>query len=441
MIAVVWDFDKTLSPEYMQAPLFRRFGVGQEDFFRESDRLEDLYQQEDGVQNVSRDLLYLNHILTYVREGHFAGLNNAMLAELGAEIKLYPGLPEFFQSLKKEAAEIEVTAKCGIAVEHYIVSTGLRAMIMGSSIATHVTGVWGCEFSESIGLPKYLEDKDRIDRGNASRVIRGIAYAIDRTSKTRALFEINKGSNYYKEIDVHGNIAPEDRRVPFANMIYIGDGPSDIPAFSIVNQYKGKTFAVYNPNSQKQFDQCVKLLQDNRVKNFGPADYREGTHTALCLRNAVRDIALRIEKEHHTLRRERVSGSPEHILETIPSERVEPTEPEANILEYSRPIEASQEPHPLANGDQSARSTRFLHVCKLYLKKEYDRNAPVLVKWHEENLGGVSDSEYNTMVAELERSVGGPRDPLQRRAAGIENDDVTKLVLFLDRLILKYRKH
>ena len=85
VIAIVWDFDKTLSPDYMQKPLFQKFGIDERDFFKESDGLVNIYKG-DGVANVSKDLLYLNHILTYVRTGEFKGLNNRMLLELGSDL-------------------------------------------------------------------------------------------------------------------------------------------------------------------------------------------------------------------------------------------------------------------------------------------------------------------------------------------------------------------
>ena len=127
-----------------------------------------------------------------------------------------------------------------MTVEHYIVSTGLRQMVMGSKIANLVDGVWGCEFVDDVAEPGYLGKAPKLF-GSTDATIRGIGYAIDNTTKTRALFEINKGTNKHADIDVNASLSPEDRRVPFQNMIYIADGPSDVPAFSIVNQYGGRT--------------------------------------------------------------------------------------------------------------------------------------------------------------------------------------------------------
>src|SRR4051812_47002147 len=102
-IAIIWDFDQTLIPGYMQKPLFEYFGVRGGDFWREVDALEDYYGTR-GLELISRDSMCLLHILTYVRHGIFAGLNNARLRSLGAELEFYPGLPTFFRVLQQHVA-------------------------------------------------------------------------------------------------------------------------------------------------------------------------------------------------------------------------------------------------------------------------------------------------------------------------------------------------
>ncbi|HEY6342163.1 MAG TPA: hypothetical protein VIY49_11775 [Bryobacteraceae bacterium] len=224
-----------------------------------------------------------------MERGVFRGLSNQTLLELGAEIELFEGLPEFFTEVKEQIRGDRQFAVHGITVEHYIVGTGLRQMIMGSKIAANVDGAWGCEFTESVGTPGYLEEGPRLFDTTES-VIRAVGYAIDHTTKTRALFEINKGSNKDPNIDVNAAIAPEDRRVPFQNMIYIADGPSGIPAFSIVNQYGGRTFAVYKPKSIEHFRSVDRLQKENRVQGIGEPSYVEGSLTAM-YENHTPDIA------------------------------------------------------------------------------------------------------------------------------------------------------
>jgi len=319
VIALIWDFDKTLSPDYMQRPLFRKFGVDEKTFWKEANGLAEFYQR-GLMHNVSRDTLYLNHILTYVERGIFQSLNNQMLFELGAEIELFEGLPGFLGAIKERIGGEQRFAVHDITVEHYIVSTGLRQMIMGSMIAPYVDGVWGCEFTESVGEPGYL-DKDPTLFDSTDAVIRAVGYAIDNTTKTRALFEINKGSNKLVGIDVNATVAPEDRRVPFQNMIYIADGPSDVPAFSIVNQYGGRTFAVYKPRSMEHFQSVDRLQKENRVQGIGEASYVEGSLTAMWVTNAVQEIAARIVGDRDALLKQRVGSVPQHVLSDIPEKQ------------------------------------------------------------------------------------------------------------------------
>ena len=182
VIAIIWDFDKTLSPNYMQQPLFRHFGVDEATFWKESDGLAEVYKRE-GIHHVSKDLLYLNHILAYVNARRFEGLNNALLFELGAEIELYEGLPDFFKLLKDDIENTDDFAVHGITVEHYIVSTGLYQMIMGSRIAPYVKDVWGCEFSESAGEPGYFTRDGQAAPDKSGRVIQSIGYSIEKTDR------------------------------------------------------------------------------------------------------------------------------------------------------------------------------------------------------------------------------------------------------------------
>jgi hypothetical protein len=309
-IALVWDFDKTLTHSYMQDPLFEHYGVDSLEFWRETNQLSGHYESL-GLERVSSDLLYLNRILTYVKCGKFPGLTNELLRTLGGQIKLAPGLPEFFAQIKKHIAST-IYVKHEIHVEHYIVSTGLRQMILGSGIAEHVDDVWACEFVEDEPEPGWEGKEGQTEL--KPPLICQVGYAIDNTSKTRALFEINKGTNKLAEIDVNASIEHTERRVPFPNMIYIADGPSDIPCFSILNQYNGKTFAVYKPGSSDDFRQARALVEQRRVQGIGPADYREDSQTALWLTNEAEAIAARILRDRERALGDRVGKPPSHLV-------------------------------------------------------------------------------------------------------------------------------
>jgi hypothetical protein len=311
IIACIWDFDKTLSPGYMQEPIFERYKVDANKFWREVERLPDAYKK-NGLDLISTDTLYLNHLLTYTREGVFKGLNNSRLRKLGAKIELYKGLPQFFEEIKQFVSTHADWRQHDIQIEHYIVSTGLRQMILGSKIAPYVDGVWGCEFVEDAPPPGYLEKVGKTVSKNL-RTISQIAYALDNTTKTRAVFEINKGSNKIPEIDVNVMIPDADRRVPFQNMIYVADGPSDIPVFSLINRYGGRTFAVYQPESSKEFAQVNSLQKQKRVQSFGEANYTKGSQTAMWITNAVGEISAQIVENRERALGDKIGKPPKHL--------------------------------------------------------------------------------------------------------------------------------
>ena len=309
IIACIWDFDKTLIPDYMQSPLFRRYGVDEAAFWVETNNLVAAYHKRG--YHIVGEIAYLNHLLTYVLAGPLKGLNNKILRECGREIKLYPGLPKFFDFAKTFVREKESYRKHEIRLEHYVVSTGLAEMIRGSAVAPHVDGIWGCEFIENPLQPGFLKQRE-LDV-SAEAEIAQIGVMIDNTTKTRALFEINKGTNKNPAIDVNANITPEDRRIPFQNMLYVADGPSDIPSFSVVKKGGGKAYGVYNPARPDEFAQNDRLRQVGRIDHYGPADYTEASSTAQWLRLHIQAICDRIVSDREAALAQRVTRPPRHL--------------------------------------------------------------------------------------------------------------------------------
>lgn len=308
-IAVIWDFDKTLIPGYMQDPIFEHYNIDGKLFWDEVNALPEKYI-ERGIR-VNKDTIYLNHMITCVKQGIFEGLNNKKLREFGKELKFYPGVPEIFQATKNVVEEDEKYKTFNIHVEHYIVSTGLTEMIRGSQVNDYVDGIWGCEFIEE---PFRSNIDIKIDEQHVDNaVISQIGYIIDNTSKTRAVFEINKGSNKFK-IDVNSKMEKEKRRVPFENMIYIADGPSDVPVFSVIKQYKGKTFAIYPRGNVKQFNQVNNLIKDGRIDMYAEADYTYGTTAYMWLIQNVKEIADRIYDKNMEQVIDSVGQVPNHII-------------------------------------------------------------------------------------------------------------------------------
>jgi len=308
-IACIWDFDKTLIPEYMQSPLFKRYGVNESEFWAETNALVEEYHKRG--YRLSGEIGYLNHLLTYVLSGRMAGLNNKILKEVGKEITFYPGLPEFFEESKKWVTEKPEFKKHDIKLEHYIVSTGLAQMIRGSKIAPYVDGIWGCEFIESPLQPGFLNQGEF--GITDEKEIAQIGMVIDNTTKTRALFEINKGTNKNSTIDVNSNVKAEDRRIPFQNMIYIADGPSDVPSFSVVKSNGGKAYGVYNPARSDEFAQNDRLRQAGRIDHYGSAEYSRNGNTGNWLELQIQQIADRIVAIREIVLSQKTIQPPKHI--------------------------------------------------------------------------------------------------------------------------------
>ncbi len=298
IIAVIWDFDKTLVNGYMQDPIFKEHGVEARAFWDEVNALPDKYWREQRVK-VNRETIYLNHFINCAKKGIFPGLNNQKLRAYGRELVFYPGIPDIFERTKALVAGESKYREYDIKVEHYVVSTGMAEIIRGSAVMDHAEAVWGCEFIEE-------------DFGQG-RVISELGYTIDNTSKTRAIFEINKGVPQNPHIDVNSKMPESLRRVRFENMIYIADGPSDIPAFSLVGARGGSTFAIYPKGDWKAMGQVEQMRMDGRIDMFAEADYTEGTTADMWICTKIRQIAERIYEAERGLLASSVSDVPRHL--------------------------------------------------------------------------------------------------------------------------------
>ena len=302
IIAIVWDFDKTLVDGYMQDPIFEEYGINSKEFWSEVNSLPKKYWQEQQVK-VNPETIYLNQFIHYAKSGKFPGLNNKKLREFGAKQKFYPGVPEIFEKTKQLIEDNEKYQAYDIKLEHYIVSTGITEIIKGSKVMPYVEGVWGCEFIE-------IEDE------TGKPIIGEIGYTIDNTTKTRALFEINKGVGKQDGITVNTGLPEELRRVHFINMVYVADGPSDIPAFSVVNKNHGATFAIYPPGNIEAMKQVEQMRKDNRVNMYAEADYSENKTAYLWLCNKITDFADRIVFEQkERLAKYAAITPPKHLTE------------------------------------------------------------------------------------------------------------------------------
>lgn len=301
IIALVWDFDKTLIDGYMQDPIFAEYDVDPSSFWKEVNGLPEKYKKEQGIM-INPDTIYLNQFIRYAKDGRFKGLTNAKLKEYGKAQKFYPGALDILKKTKDLIANNTDYQAYDIKLEHYIVSTGFRQVIAGSAVMPYMEYVWGCDLIEGVD-----------DDGDPC--ISEIGYTIDNTTKTRALFEINKGVHQL-HIGVNEQIPEEYRRVQFINMVYVADGPSDIPAFSLVNKSGGTTFAIYPRGNMEALRQVEGMREDGRISYYAEADYSEGTAAHMWICNKVEEYADRIVREE----RQRISHltgnpAPRHLTD------------------------------------------------------------------------------------------------------------------------------
>ena len=286
-IAIVYDYDQTLSPSYMQDEVvFPAFGIDRDRFWKRCSELV-----KDG--GYDGELAYMKVLLDTL------GMDrptNAELKSLGGKLTFYKGLPEMFEQFASGLLTEEHLSH-GITVEHYIISSGMKILIEGSQLAPYVKAMFGCEFAEDeegrITFPKRV---------------------ISHTQKTQYLFRINKGLLEMKQ-DVNDHMDPEIRPIPFPNMIYIGDGPTDVPCFTVMRKNGGEAIAVYNPDDPARagFKKCYQLsTHADRVKHIAPADYRQGTHLRMLLEQMVEETANRIVAERRTAIETGTVRAPKH---------------------------------------------------------------------------------------------------------------------------------
>ncbi len=244
VVALIYDFDGTLSPANMQEfGLIQTFGKDPDLFWSKS---KDLSMEFDA----SEILCYMKLMIDEAKASGLR-LTRDNFRRFGSMVQLYPGVKEWFAKINAYGASK------GLKIAHYINSSGLTEMIEGTAIYDEFKKVYACSFLYENGEAVWP------------------AVAVDYTAKTQFLFKINKGVHSIRDHSLVNRFIPEkDRPVPFSRMIYFGDGATDIPCMRLVKQFGGHSIAVYNPEGNQR-EMSEKLLHEQRVHFACPADYTE----------------------------------------------------------------------------------------------------------------------------------------------------------------------
>lgn len=253
-IAICYDFDGTLSPGNMQEhSLLSALNQKPKIFWR-------------GVKNFAKDKK-MNEILAYMyltlekaRQANHQ-IKRKSFKQHGNQIRLFEGVEKYFDLINKYAETKNVV------IEHYIISSGLKEIIEGTSIKKNFKFIFASEF--------YY---------NVNGIAEWPAVAIDYTNKTQYLFRINKGiMNVWNNDKINKYVPEEERYIPFSRIIYIGDGETDIPSMKMVNHQGGYSIAVYDPNKRHSKNKkspkeiCLELIEHKRAKYIAPANYKKGS--------------------------------------------------------------------------------------------------------------------------------------------------------------------
>ncbi len=268
-IALVYDFDGTLSPRPMQDYAFLpQIGEDASAFWKESN---DLARREGADPLITyMRLMYKKAKAKNVR------IDRADLVAQGKNVELYDGVEDWFDEI---GAYVKLRSEShGVSLRHYVVSAGLTEIIEGTVIHKRFHNVFASEFwFEAYELPF------------PKRVITD-------TGKTQYLFRINKGIEDLR-VGINEHMDEQKRPIPFSNMIYFGDGDTDVPSMAVMRKNGGHAVAVYPPNKSKK--KCVELFKAGRCDFFAPADYRRGSdlfkRTCLLLDRILADIRVQEE--------------------------------------------------------------------------------------------------------------------------------------------------
>ncbi len=268
ILAICYDFDKTLSPDDMQAQGYiQSIDYEVADFWKESNTLA-------AENDMDQNLAYMYMMATKSRGKLLFTKDN--LRKEGSKVKLFPGVSTWFDRVN------EYGKSKGVTIEHYIISSGLKEMIEGTKVADKFKKIYASSF---------YYDSDNVAVWPAQ--------VVNYTNKTQFLFRIEKGVLDINDQAVNSYFEADQYRVPFRNMVYIGDSDTDIPCMKLVNKNGGHSIGVYNSETKDQ-SKVFRMLDEKRIKYFAPADYTEDSKLECLIKQIIdRTISNEILESNH----------------------------------------------------------------------------------------------------------------------------------------------
>jgi 2-hydroxy-3-keto-5-methylthiopentenyl-1-phosphate phosphatase len=269
IIAICYDFDGTLAPGNMQEyDYIPKLGLNSPDFWKSVNK------RAQG-QKADEILAYMGLMIEKATPESNVRVTKDAFKECGKNVELFPGVEQWFERITQFGKEQ------GARIEHYIISSGIKEMIEGTRIGNKFKEIFASSFMY-----------------NQNGVAYWPALAVNYTTKTQFLFRINKGIlNVWDNSRINSYIPKDERPVPFTQIIYIGDGSTDIPCMKLVKDQGGYSIAVYKPKSKKKTS-AEKLIKDDRVCFTAPADYTEGSQLDLQIRAVIEKMisVLKVQK-------------------------------------------------------------------------------------------------------------------------------------------------
>ncbi len=250
-MAICYDFDGTLAPGNMhEHGYLPEFGIAKDVFWHDVKE----FAKDNDIDEICAYMYKTLEVVSGDSQKKKT-LRKEDFENFGKKIKLFEGVEGFFNRINEYAKNKQV------AVEHYIISSGIKEIISGTSISNEFKHIFACKYIyDSYGKPI------------------GIGVALNYTNKTQCLFRINKGIlNTWDNENVNKYMEQNERPIPFERMVYIGDGDTDIPCMKMVNHYNGYSIVAYTPKKKGAKDKAHKLIKDNRAQYCVKADYSENS--------------------------------------------------------------------------------------------------------------------------------------------------------------------